>query len=106
MSDVEPAPRLDEIQDRLHEWRSEEYPEWTERAMVTGAMQELGEVAEVLDKGEFYHQAEYSDEELMDEIGDVVIYMIGLASMRGYSAEECLQMAAEKVLEDRDWSQR
>lgn len=93
---------LREIQRLSHEQRmrlfADKREQLTPRVQLSGTIQELGELSSAHDKNQFYDDADFSDEHIKKEIGDIVIYLCGYASLQGYDIEECIQLAASDFI--------
>lgn len=61
----------------------------TKQTQFIKLVEEVGEVAECVSKGKH--------EEIKGEIGDLLVTVILLAKMEGYTVDECLQDAYNKI---------
>ena len=95
---------MQNIQDETHEWRMQKWPDLTPLAQLSGTAVEVSELLEMEIKGEHYDKEWCTDEKLKEEIGDVMIYLMGYASLRGFDIAECIDAAHDKNNE-RDWDQ-
>lgn len=94
------------VQSLTHDWRMDQFPDTTPKDQLIGAMQEVGELCEIEAKSTFEYQ-EFggdNDAELQKELGDIFVYLMGYASLRGFDVDECIEMAANEVL-TRNWDE-
>lgn len=61
-----------------------------------GLVCEAGEVGDIIKK-ELYHGHEIQREKIMDELGDVLHYLAGLAWMYGFELEDVAKYNIEKL---------
>lgn len=100
LAPMHPATR----QQKLAEWQARELPcedDARQRLrLALGVAEEAGEVARCVLKGDqdIRGGAEVWREKLGGEIGDVVVYLIQLATLNGLDFEECVEGAVCKVL--------
>lgn len=95
---------IDEVQQRTHEWRLEEFGEPDPIDQLFGTMLELGEVGGPVLKAKYYDEEWIDEEHLKTEIGDVLIYFLGVASIMGYDISDCIRHAEVKN-GNRDWEE-
>lgn len=65
--------------------------------MVFGANGELGEVTDILKK-HLYQGHDLDREHLKEELGDVMFYLVNLATLYDIDFSEVLQMNVDKLL--------
>lgn len=92
------------IQRETHEWRMEKWPDLSPMAQLAGTDVEVSELLEMEVKGEHYDEAWANEEQFKSEIGDVMIYLMGYASLRGFDIVECID-AAQGKNQSRDWEE-
>lgn len=95
---------IQNVQQKTHMWRMNKWPDVTVWKQFGGFIGELGEFVEILFKSEFYDDAWDNEERLKEEAGDILIYFLGVLSLLGLDAHECLEAALEKN-EARDWEE-
>lgn len=92
------------LQSRLHLWRQRNFPNATPEDQLIGAMEELGELAKAnLKRRTQIRGPEHSHaarEE--DAVGDIVTFLAGYCSLRGFNLLLCWESAAAHVTQ-RDW---
>jgi len=105
---------LKEVQDETHEWRMETLD--GDPTVLTQAAHTSVEANELLDlplKGETYQDGSgpasgwHDDDarrEFMEELGDVFVAALGVASLAGLDARDCIGAALEKN-GARDWAE-
>lgn len=93
---------MQQIQSDTHEWRMDKWPDLTPLAQLAGTDVEVSELLEMEVKGEHYDEDWMDDEQFKKEIGDVLIYLMGYASLRDLDVAECIDAAMDKN-ENRDW---
>lgn len=94
------------LQTRLHLWRQKNFPDADAAQQFLGMVEELGELAHarlkheqgIRDLGEIdaFKQAE------QDAIGDLLIYLFGYCSYRGFQVDHLIEDVAREVMK-RDW---
>lgn len=92
------------VQSRIHTWRQQNFPNADATQQLLGIAEEAGELAHAHLK---QMQGIRGDdnlhiEEAKDAIGDLVIYIMGYCSYRGWDLETIVRDTAEHVLK-RDW---
>lgn len=94
------------LQSERRKWAQKNFPHATAEDHLIGAMEELGELAHANLKGRMKVRAGVNDGELVaaerDAIGDIIIYLTGYCTDRGFSIAECVERAWDEVKE-RDW---
>lgn len=97
---------LAQLQAESHEWRKRNFGEYTPEDSLIGALEELGELAHANLKGRQKIRMGKDAGGLVaaerDAIGDVLIYLAGYCSARGFSMAECVERAWDEV-KQRDW---
>jgi cytidylate kinase len=97
---------ISHTQYRVTEWQERNFPASSDLELALGVCEEAGELAAtVLKLHRGIRPAEYSDERLRDAIGDVVVFLLGLCSSRGWELQEVISETADRVLQ-RDWTKR
>lgn len=98
-----PIGAIDSLQERMHEWRTYNFPDADAEQQLLGVFEEIGELAHARLK---QIQNIRGNEDLLDKeidaVGDTVVYLMGFCSYRGLSFGECLARAWNEV-KDRDW---
>lgn len=97
-------PYIRQVQEATHAWRMEKWPDLTPLAQLAGTDVEVSELLEMEVKSEYYDDDWASEERFKEEIGDVIIYLMGYSSLRGFDVDECVEAALDKN-EDRDWEE-
>lgn len=95
---------LQPIQASTHEWRKDNFPKADATQQLLGITEEVGELAHAHLK---QTQGIRGDdnlhiEEAKDAVGDLVIYLMGYCSYRGWDLETIIRDTVEHVLQ-RDW---
>lgn len=97
---------FDELQERSHNWRSYNFPGSSAEDQLIGALEELGELAHANLKGRQRIRNGQAIGGLLDAekdaVGDVIIYLAGYCSARGFSMQDCVERTWAEV-EERDW---
>jgi NTP pyrophosphatase (non-canonical NTP hydrolase) len=97
------AKEIDALQRRFELWQLENFPSCTEWELALGVTEEVGEIADcVLKSHRGIRSNEYPEDRLRDAIGDTVIYLFGLCSLRGWKLSDVLFETADLVLR-RSW---
>jgi NTP pyrophosphatase (non-canonical NTP hydrolase) len=92
------------LQDRIEGWQRANFPQTTEWELILGCVEELGELSQnylKLHRG--IRTDEFSEERLKDAIGDLLVFLIGLISARGYRVREILENTVDTVTQ-RQWN--
>lgn len=108
--DLEVFGYYDMFQDDEDVEKVDPYSDWVEKKIMTygderlvenvlGLVGEAGEVAEKVKKL-IRDSSRFSNEEIMNELGDVVFYATALANIYGKGLQEVIQLNIEK-LDDR-----
>ena len=74
-----------ELQDEVGEWSRENFPEQPDVNPFMGSGEEAGELAEVID---FNGQP---DEEELDAVGDILVYLADFCAIRGLDYQEAYE---------------
>lgn len=95
------------LQTITKEWRDRNFPDSTAEDQLFGVMEELGELVHVNLKSRqgirgYSEGSERTAAEERDAIGDMMIYLMGFCSKRGYDLTDCVNEAWAQV-EKRDW---
>ena len=82
---------LNELEGLVINWAKERkiIPNATPESQVLKAVSEMGELADATVKGQ--------DAEMYDAIGDVVVCLVNLCALQGWTLAECLQEAWEQI---------
>lgn len=92
------------VQEQTHQWRMQKWPDVTPMIQLAGTDVEVSELMEMEVKGATYDDAWMSDEQLKKEIGDVMIYLMGYASLHDLDITDCLESALDKN-QARNWEE-
>lgn len=96
---------LDELQQRITDWQHHNFPNCSDWELALGVAEESGEIADCVLKAHRKLRAdEYGEDRLQDAIGDTLIYLIGLCSLRGWKMSQILCGTADLVLK-RAWKE-
>lgn len=68
----------------------------TTNGTLTGQMKKLGEEYDELEES-IASDHEVNEDEFKDAIGDMAVVLAGLAHMRGFTFEECLELAWNEI---------
>jgi NTP pyrophosphatase (non-canonical NTP hydrolase) len=97
---------LAQLQAERKIWADRNFPHATAEDHLIGVMEELGELAHANLKGRMKVRAGVVTDALVraerDAVGDIVIYLTGYCSDRGFSIAECVERAWDEV-KHRDW---
>jgi NTP pyrophosphatase (non-canonical NTP hydrolase) len=97
---------LDELQAEVEEWQRQNFPEAQELELALGVCEEAGELAAcVLKLHRRMRGEKYSEARLRDQIGDIIVYLMGICSLREWKLSEVIEETGEAVLK-RDWTDR
>lgn len=95
---------LDDKQEEMHGWRVANFPYANAGQQLLGVVEEVGELShhhlkelQNIRGSDEYHQAQ-----AQDAVGDILIYLMGYCSYRGWSMGECMHNAWAEV-QKRDW---
>jgi NTP pyrophosphatase (non-canonical NTP hydrolase) len=96
--------QLDHMQIQLHHWRQRNFPDATAEQQLMGVVEEVGELSHAMLKQMqgIRGKAELHEAEAIDAVGDILIYLMGLCSYRGWSIGKILDETAEMVMQ-RNW---
>lgn len=87
---------LNELQRQTHAWRTDQFGEIDIEDQLLGTFFEMSELGERIVKGNNYDPDWADEEQMKTEAGDVLIYFLGVLSIAGYDAEECVDLALKK----------
>jgi hypothetical protein len=95
---------VNKLQEELHAWRQYNFPNADAAQQLLGVVEEVGELSHAHLK---QMQGIRGDDDLhiaeaQDAVGDIVIYLMGYCSYRGWSFTELIEATAAHVL-GRDW---
>lgn len=96
---------LTETQKNLNSWLEHNFPETTSDQQLKGVMEELGELCHAdlkTAQGIRGYTQEKAQDEIMDAVGDIVIYLINYCNTRNISFRDSVGMAYSTVMK-RDW---
>jgi len=98
------AINLDDIQSEHLQWAARNFPNATVTHAVLGVCEEAGELAHAQLKSEQKIRGDWKDheEEALDAVGDISIYLMHWCNLMGYQLSEVIDMTWAKVKE-RDW---
>jgi len=99
--------KIEQLQNHTREWREKNFPEEhrTAQMQLMGVVEEVGELAHALLKMEqgIRGSREYHMGKIEDAIGDVTIYLCGLATALEIDMDAAIWRAWSEV-RDRDWT--
>jgi NTP pyrophosphatase (non-canonical NTP hydrolase) len=92
------------LQDELHRWREKNFPKATSVQQLLGIVEEVGELshAHLKEIQGIRGDSALHVAEAQDAVGDIVIYLMGYCSYRGWDFDVMVMNAATEVLK-RDW---
>ena len=96
---------LDTVQEDLNVWRVRNFGKPNAIHQMLGVVEEVGELSHAklkFDQGIRGYDSNRCITEMKDAIGDIVIYLMGLCDVYGWSLFDIVKMAAKEVLA-RDW---
>lgn len=98
---------LRDLQAQLHEWRTRNFPMADADQQFMGMVEELGEYAHVTlkYKQQIREGLLSSNDNILhqqDALADLVIYLLGVCSYRGWNFQQILEETARDVMK-RDW---
>lgn len=96
---------LDLMQDLHKKWTDKNFPNQIADDCFKGIVEEVGELAhaDLKKKQGIRGTAEELDAEARDAVGDIMIYLLGYCTQRGWKLSEVLQDTWGKVVSKRDW---
>lgn len=100
---------LNALQDEVAEWSEENFPNQPAENPLLGVGEEYGELAHAVLKdkqGIRLHESDVSIEAEMDAVGDMIVFLADFCSRRGYDLGECVAMAWEGKVRNRQWESR
>lgn len=94
--------RIQQVQEESSEWRNRNFPDHTLDQCLFGVMEELGELCHAKLKSDqsirsYALSQSGAPAEEIDAIGDMVIFLMGFCTARGYDFEECVTKTWEQV---------
>ena len=92
---------LDDIQNEIHKWGKRNFPNAEPWEAVIGATEEWGEFCHAFLKAHRGIRGK-TDAEARDALGDVMIFLLHLAAMRGWSLQTIIEDTWKQV-QKRDW---
>lgn len=95
---------LKPLQTELHTWRQRNFPAADSEQQLLGVVEEVGELSHAHLKAiqGIRGTSEEHEAAAKDAVGDIVIYLLGYCSYRGWDFEDILGVTAAHVLK-RDW---
>jgi len=94
---------IQKIQTEAEEWRAYNFPSHTSWQMLLGIVEEVGELSHShLKESQNIRNNENHVEQAKDSVGDILIYLLGYCSLRGFDVEDILQETWNEV-KKRDW---
>ena len=97
---------IPELQHDSHVWRQANFPDTANDAhlQLLGVVEEVGELShsELKMRQGIRGTAEEHTENAKDAVGDIIVYLAGYCSARGFSMQECIEKAWGEV-KDRNW---
>lgn len=100
-----PVNPMDLIQAEHLKWTEKNFPDQVADDCFKGVVEEVGELAhaDLKKKQGIRGDAEGHDAEARDAVGDIMIYLMGYCSKRGWAMSEILEETWGKVVSKRDW---
>jgi hypothetical protein len=97
---------LDQLQERIARWRNYNFPGHTAWEQLLGVVEEIGELAhsELKAMQGIRGSKDQHEAAAKDAVGDLVIFLMGYAQVRGWKISECV-LAAWNEVKDRNWVQ-
>jgi NTP pyrophosphatase (non-canonical NTP hydrolase) len=92
---------LDVYQQEIALWRKSNFPDSGEDEQFLGIVEEVGELAHAILK-QRQGIRERGDEDIIDAIGDIMIYLLNYCSCKGWSLDGILWETWDQV-KRRDW---
>lgn len=110
MSDKTPSSvegiTLRDLQDQSHEWRQRNFPDTANEPhlQLMGVVEEVGELShsELKMRQGIRGTQEEHLAAAQDAVGDIIVYLSGYCSARGFSLQGCIERAWGEV-KDRNW---
>ena len=94
---------LDVLQLQIDAWQRRNFPDTTEFELTLGVCEEAGEIAAcVLKMARHMRTDSYTPERLRDQIGDIIIFLMGICQLRGWKLSDIIRAVAADVMK-RDW---
>lgn len=96
---------LTKTQQKLSAWLKHNFPETNSDQQLKGVMEELGELCHAdlkAHQGIRGYTPEKAKDEIMDAVGDIIIYLINYCNTKDISFKDSLDMAYSTVMK-RDW---
>jgi NTP pyrophosphatase (non-canonical NTP hydrolase) len=90
------------LQQDLHAWRRNNFPNSDHMHQFLGVVEEVGELSHAVLKREQGIRGFKSDQQIQDAIGDITIFLMNYASAMGFNFATILANVSEEVM-DRDW---
>lgn len=92
------------LQERLQVWRERNFPNADSTQQLLGVVEEVGELSHAVLKQTqgIRGSHETHDAEILDAVGDILIFLAGFCSFRGINMQYAYERAASEVM-DRDW---
>lgn len=97
--------KLSKLQKVAFKWQKRNFPDSTWAAVYMGVVEELGELSHALLKQEqgIRGTRDELEAKAKDAVGDMVIYLLNLCSLRGWDFQEILDDTWQQVSK-RDWT--
>lgn len=103
MSRGRPVCDLSYLQERRNKWVAHNFPgKDTLITSTLGVVEEVGELAHHILKRDQGIRKEDHEAEIKDAVGDIIIYLMGVATHEGFDIGQIVQETWEHV-EKRDW---
>jgi len=97
-------PTLSSYQARHKEWSEKNFPNETWQDVLMGVVEEVGELNHYLLKQKQKIRGTYEEHEAgaKDSVGDIMVYLMHVCTLRGWDMETIFQKTVEHVL-TREW---
>lgn len=95
---------LKQLQEEAETWRDHNFPDYTWEEQFMGVVEEVGELSHALIKQKQGIRGSFDKHEAdaMDAVGDMLVFLSGLCSARGWSMQDILEETWAQV-KQRDW---
>jgi len=94
---------IKKIQEERRVWSEKNFPDQTTWQMLLGIVEEVGELSHAhLKESQHIRTTEDHEEKAKDAVGDILIFLLGYCSLRGFDVEKILKETWDEV-KKRDW---
>lgn len=92
------------MQEATHVWRQRNFPDADATQQLLGVGEEVGELmhSHLKQMQKIRGDDNLHDENAKDAVGDIVIYLMGYCSWRGWDLHDLIEATVEHILK-RDW---